>query len=157
MGDPLPESLRGAAFFAKKAAGKKAQRERVSTLSPSGLPLSTTKGGDLRAPSLWKPPQAVLLRVIDLRGLLRNAPRFGRPRRPRHRAEHPRRFSVSGTLCLFPHRQRQRGGESYSNIPYKPETTPAEAFLGGPGGLFFHEKWPPGRKKIYPTHFAKRR
>ena len=42
---------------------KRCQGERVSILSPPGPPLSPTKGGVLRHPSPWNPPQAVLTKV----------------------------------------------------------------------------------------------
>ena len=39
---------------------------------PSGLPLETTKGGGLRAPSPWNPPQALLFQKTSQRPALRS-------------------------------------------------------------------------------------
>ena len=59
--------------MAPQTPQKRRQGERVSTLSPPGPPLSTTKEGGLRSPLFGNSPELFWRKVIYPSGLLRYA------------------------------------------------------------------------------------
>ena len=107
---------------------KRCQGEGVSIRPPLGTPPPPTKGGGLRAPSPWNPPQAVLLNVIGPAPALRSGGRAQRTLPALHSAP-------GGSFCF---RRTTQGCFQRGDVA----TSPLWSVGGGSGGA--NRNAPPG-------------